>query len=79
MSGVGGDELFAGYPWRYYRASQSQNFEDFIDNYYIYWHRLFLNSPAKAFKTHVGQENKVCSCILNGISTYATNTRNSVC
>ena len=43
LSGVGGDELFGGYPWRYYRASNSQNFEHFIDEYYLYWQRLVDN------------------------------------
>ncbi len=27
LSGSGGDELFGGYPWRYYRGASSQNFE----------------------------------------------------
>lgn len=40
LSGSGGDELFGGYPWRYYRAANSQNFEDYIDHYYSYWQRL---------------------------------------
>ena len=34
LSGAGGDELFAGYPWRYYRAVLNDNFEDYIDKYY---------------------------------------------
>ena len=29
LSGTGGDELFAGYPWRYYQGSGSKNFEEF--------------------------------------------------
>ncbi|MFZ4700107.1 MAG: asparagine synthase (glutamine-hydrolyzing), partial [Candidatus Methylumidiphilus sp.] len=40
LSGSGGDELFGGYPWRYYRAANSQNFEHYIDQYYLYWQRL---------------------------------------
>lgn len=43
LSGCGGDELFGGYPWRYYRAAMSHSFEDFIDNYYSYWQRLIPN------------------------------------
>ncbi len=40
LSGSGGDELFGGYPWRYYRAAGSQNFEHYIDQYYAYWQRM---------------------------------------
>jgi asparagine synthase (glutamine-hydrolysing) len=40
LSGAGGDELFGGYPWRYYRAAFSTGFEDYIDKYYAYWQRL---------------------------------------
>ena len=47
LSGSGGDELFGGYPWRYYRAAQSQNFEEYIDNYYLYWQRLVSNSELR--------------------------------
>ena len=44
LSGAGGDELFAGYPWRYYRAVINDNFEQYIDKYYLYWKRLIPNS-----------------------------------
>ena len=40
LSGAGGDELFAGYPWRYYRAATSSNFNEFITNYFEFWQRL---------------------------------------
>jgi len=43
LSGVGGDELFGGYPWRYYRAVVNNNFEHYIDKYYGYWQRLIPN------------------------------------
>jgi asparagine synthase (glutamine-hydrolysing) len=50
LSGSGGDELFGGYPWRYYRAAQSQSFENYIDKYYLYWQRLIDNKDlAKVF------------------------------
>ena len=48
LSGSGGDELFGGYPWRYYRAAISQNFEHYIDQYYLYWQRLVNNIELKA-------------------------------
>jgi asparagine synthase (glutamine-hydrolysing) len=43
LGGAGGDELFAGYPWRYYRAVVNSNFEEYIDKYYEYWQRLIPN------------------------------------
>jgi asparagine synthase (glutamine-hydrolysing) len=48
LSGSGGDELFGGYPWRYYRASNSQSFEHYVDQYYLYWQRLANNTELKA-------------------------------
>ena len=47
LSGAGGDELFGGYPWRYYRAAVNVNFEDYIDKYYGYWQRLIPNEQIK--------------------------------
>ena len=47
LSGAGGDELFGGYPWRYYIGSDSKNFEEYVDNYYTYWHRLVNNTQLK--------------------------------
>lgn len=44
LSGAGGDELFGGYPWRYYRAVVNDSFEDYIDKYYGFWQRLVPNS-----------------------------------
>lgn len=50
LSGAGGDELFGGYPWRYYRAIGSNNFEEYIDQYYLFWQRLIPNnSLSKVF------------------------------
>lgn len=40
LQGTGGDELFGGYPWRYYRVFQSLNQQDFFNNYYGFWQRL---------------------------------------
>ena len=44
LSGSGGDELFAGYPWRYYRAVVNDDFDDYIEKYYGFWHRLVPNT-----------------------------------
>lgn len=40
LQGTGGDELYGGYPWRYYRVFQSLNQQSFFDNYYGFWQRL---------------------------------------
>lgn len=40
LQGTGGDELFGGYPWRYYRVFQSIDSQSFFDNYYGFWQRL---------------------------------------
>jgi asparagine synthase (glutamine-hydrolysing) len=40
LSGAGGDELFGGYPWRYYRGLNSNGKHDFYRNYYDFWQRL---------------------------------------
>ena len=47
LSGGGGDEMFGGYPWRYYRAVINNNFEDYIDKYYQYWQRLIPNKEIQ--------------------------------
>ena len=44
LSGTGGDELFGGYPWRYFRAVNCTNFDDYVDKYYLFWQRLIPNS-----------------------------------
>jgi asparagine synthase (glutamine-hydrolysing) len=50
LSGGGGDELFGGYPWRYYRATNCNNFEHYIDQYYGFWQRLIPNKEiSKVF------------------------------
>jgi asparagine synthase (glutamine-hydrolysing) len=40
LSGAGGDELFAGYPWRYYRAVVNEDFDQYAEKYFAFWQRL---------------------------------------
>ncbi len=40
LSGAGGDELFAGYPWRYYRGIRGNGQDGFYRGYYEFWQRL---------------------------------------
>lgn len=49
LSGAGGDELFAGYPWRYYRAVVNDTDEQYLDKYYRYWQRLIPDSLKPRF------------------------------
>jgi asparagine synthase (glutamine-hydrolysing) len=46
LSGEGGDELFAGYPWRYYRAVVNDDFEHYASKYYQFWQRLLPVASA---------------------------------
>jgi len=47
LGGSGGDELFGGYPWRYYRAVVNDDFEHYIDKYYAFWQRLIPNEAIQ--------------------------------
>ena len=48
LSGAGGDELFGGYPWRYYRTVLNDDFDDYIDKYYLYWQRLITYNEFRS-------------------------------
>lgn len=43
LAGTGGDELFGGYPWRYYQAVVNDDPYEYINKYYKYWQRLIPN------------------------------------
>ena len=47
LSGTGSDELFGGYPWRYYRAAVNNSFDEYINKYYLFWQRLIPNKEIK--------------------------------
>ncbi len=49
LAGTGGDELFAGYPWRYYRTLVNDDTEDYAAKYYRYWQRLIPDSAKPQF------------------------------
>ncbi len=49
LSGAGGDELFAGYPWRYYHNTINGYQNGFADHYFKYWQRLVPDEWRKSF------------------------------
>ena len=60
LSGAGGDELFAGYPWRYYRAATARGFDDYVDRYYENWQRLVPTESAASLLAPLGSDGAAC-------------------
>ena len=58
LSGMGGDEIFAGYPWRYYKAVDNDNFEQYVDKYYKFWQRLIPNNEISRMFAPVWSQTK---------------------
>jgi asparagine synthase (glutamine-hydrolysing) len=56
LAGTGGDELFGGYPWRYYRAVSNIDFDSYIDKYFTFWQRLLSNGELKQALSPIGGE-----------------------
>jgi asparagine synthase (glutamine-hydrolysing) len=56
LSGAGGDELFGGYPWRYYRAVANDSFEQYTEKYYNYWQRMMNDKQLKSIFTPIWDE-----------------------
>jgi asparagine synthase (glutamine-hydrolysing) len=62
LSGVGGDELFGGYPWRYYRGLNSPSPADYFLRYYQFWQRLVPDHEKAALfnaetRRHLGDHS----------------------
>ena len=54
LQGTGGDELYGGYPWRYYRVFKSLDAPEFFNNYYGFWQRLVMDEDKpKLFQPHI--------------------------
>lgn len=47
LSGAGGDELFGGYPWRYYRGMNSSGRDQYLRRYYEFWQRLVADEDKR--------------------------------
>ena len=56
LSGAGGDELFAGYPWRYYRAVVNTDFDSYVDKYFAFWQRLLPQGAAQQVLAPIWQD-----------------------
>ncbi|HYC02695.1 MAG TPA: asparagine synthase (glutamine-hydrolyzing) [Azospirillaceae bacterium] len=54
LAGTGGDELFGGYPWRYYRSERDVTFDEFLGEYYRYWQRLVPTERMGDFFRPIG-------------------------
>ena len=52
LQGTGGDELFGGYPWRYYKVFDSLNQQQYFDNYYDFWQRLIPDKDKSQLFQH---------------------------
>nr|WP_047579229.1 asparagine synthase (glutamine-hydrolyzing) [Methylobacterium sp. ZNC0032] len=60
LSGAGGDELFGGYPWRYYRVFRSLDRDHYLENYYEFWQRLTTaNDRKQLFGSRADDESEM--------------------
>jgi asparagine synthase (glutamine-hydrolysing) len=51
LSGAGGDELYAGYPWRYYHVVDALGRDHYLRQYYDFWQRLVSDHDKPALFT----------------------------
>lgn len=51
LSGAGGDELYAGYPWRYYHVLGALGRDHYLRQYYDFWQRLVSDHDKPTFFT----------------------------
>ena len=65
LSGIGGDELFGGYPWRYNLDNKYNNLDDFIRKSYHLWQRLIPSHKMKSLFLPI-QDN------INNLDSYET-------
>ena len=76
LSGAGGDEMFGGYPWRYYRAVVNDDFSHYVDKYYGFWQRLIPGDQMQDILAPIWSDVKhvdTRSIFSNVFSTHASN------
>jgi len=56
LAGTGGDELFGGYPWRYYRGAVASSFDEYAARYYEFWQRLVPSEDMQALLGPLGSD-----------------------
>ena len=78
LSGTGGDELFAGYPWRY-NLIFDKNEDEFDVIYYDWWCRLIKDDEKKSFfcknsldKMDINVSRDAYRAILNKTKGYSS-------
>jgi asparagine synthase (glutamine-hydrolysing) len=49
LSGTGGDELFAGYSWRYPQINSQASQSEYLQQQYLLWQRLISDKEKKTF------------------------------
>jgi asparagine synthase (glutamine-hydrolysing) len=57
LSGTGGDEIFAGYPWRYDWIKNGSDPFDESSGYFIFWRRLIGNEDFKTLMQPLYSKN----------------------
>jgi asparagine synthase (glutamine-hydrolysing) len=75
LAGAGGDELFAGYPWRYRHVLGGADFGAMDDAYFAYWHRLLAPGRlAEIFRPqlrgHCGEARESFDSLMAGAPAY---------
>jgi asparagine synthase (glutamine-hydrolysing) len=71
LSGTGGDEIFAGYPWRYYRAVVNDDFAHYTEKYYRYWQRLMPDQDRVALLSPLGVNTDMRNVFASVFSSHA--------
>lgn len=81
LSGTGGDEMFAGYPWRYQPALESNSFDAFESSYFASWQRLATTDELRSLFAPIWDEVKhvdTRDIFRNVLSGYSGQLENKV-